>query len=477
ATAADDQGALRVTLRDGELRVANTGAVLDAAGVTGLASLRASAKPEGAFGRFGVGFAAVLAVTDQPRVVSLSGGVEFSAARTRDALGISTEDVPVLRLPWPVAAEEPAVPRGYTTEVRLPLRDGIDGDSLLAGLLDQVPDVLLAFPALDTIDMAGDRWGRSVTGADVVELSGPGGASQRWLTHADPGSGYRWALPLDGAGRPEPLTADLLHAPTPTDEWLSLPVRLIASLPIQPSRRRVRPGERLNAALRHAAHGYVELLRRAPHEYRLSLVPPPELPRSEVDATLRDELATRLRDGAWLPCADGAVTSPAGASVLAPASPRLVTLLTDIVPGLLDASMCGDAAVATLVPLGARRVDIATVVDELSGIERTVSWWHDCYDVLLALLDAREVTVDDLGALPVPLADGRTVAGPRNSLIPDVAAPALDTLVAAGVVGLRLLHAEADHPLLRRLGAREVGAAELLTEPVVGEAVRASMAD
>src|SRR5699024_1351309 len=141
------------------------------------------------------------------------------------------------------------------------------------------------------------------------------------------------------------------------------------------------------------------------------------------------------------------------------------------------ASIFEDAAVATMVPLGARRVDITTVVDKLSGIERTVSWWHDNYEVLLALLDACEVSVDDLGALPVPLADGRTVAGPRNSLIPDVAAPALDTLVAAGVVGLRLLHAEADHPLLRRLGAREVGAAELLTEPVVGEAVRASMAD
>src|SRR5699024_4605664 len=144
---------------------------------------------------------------------------------------------------------------------------------------------------------------------------------------------------------------------------------------------------------------------------------------------------------------------------------------------LLAESMCGENAAATLVPLGARRLDAATVVDGLAGIERTVSWWQDCYDVLLSLLDAREVTVDELGALPVPLADGRTVAGPRHSLIPEVAAPVLDTLVAAGVVGLRLLHAEIDHPLLRRLGAREVGAAELLTEPVVGEAVRASMAD
>src|SRR5699024_3333818 len=176
---------------------------LDATGVSGLASLRASAKPEGALGRFGVGFAAVLAVTDHPKIVSTSGGVEFSATRTRNALGTGTGDVPVLRLPWPLAADEPAVPRGYETEVRLPLRDGVDGDSLLTGLLDQVPDVLLAFPALDTIDVAGSRWSRSVSADGVVELSGPDGALQRWLTHTASGAEYRWALPLDVAGRPE----------------------------------------------------------------------------------------------------------------------------------------------------------------------------------------------------------------------------------------------------------------------------------
>ena len=55
-----------------ELRVANTGAPLDAAGVTALAALRASAKRDDAVsvGRFGVGFAAVLALSDAPRVVT-----------------------------------------------------------------------------------------------------------------------------------------------------------------------------------------------------------------------------------------------------------------------------------------------------------------------------------------------------------------------------------------------------------------------
>src|SRR4051794_22778627 len=88
ADAAGSDGRLRVTVVDGELRIANTGAPLDAAGVTALASLRASAKRDdaGSVGRFGVGFAAVLAVSAAPRVVSTGGGVAFSAARTAEAI-------------------------------------------------------------------------------------------------------------------------------------------------------------------------------------------------------------------------------------------------------------------------------------------------------------------------------------------------------------------------------------------------------
>src|SRR3954471_14975373 len=79
-------GRLRLELSGETLRAANTGAPLDAAGVLGLATLRASGKRDevGTVGRFGVGFAAVLAVSDEPALVSTTGGVRFSAARTRD---------------------------------------------------------------------------------------------------------------------------------------------------------------------------------------------------------------------------------------------------------------------------------------------------------------------------------------------------------------------------------------------------------
>src|SRR3954463_2891234 len=80
-------GRLRLELSGDTLRAANTGAPLDADGVQGLATLRASAKRDdaGTVGRFGVGFAAVLAVSDEPTVVSTEGGVRFSADRTRGA--------------------------------------------------------------------------------------------------------------------------------------------------------------------------------------------------------------------------------------------------------------------------------------------------------------------------------------------------------------------------------------------------------
>ncbi|HVT68984.1 MAG TPA: hypothetical protein VHF26_14635, partial [Trebonia sp.] len=125
-------GRLRLTLRDAVLVAANTGAPLDAAGVEALSTLRASSKRDGGggaggdsadrdrragggtVGRFGVGFAAVVAVSDSPRIHSASGSVGWSRSRTRnlvrgipalaDELAARSGHVPVLRLPFADAA-------------------------------------------------------------------------------------------------------------------------------------------------------------------------------------------------------------------------------------------------------------------------------------------------------------------------------------------------------------------------------------
>src|SRR4051812_37324394 len=85
ATAAGVSGRMRFALTSDALVVANVGAPLDADGVEALSTLRASSKRDAAdaVGRFGVGFAAVLAVCDEPIVQSRTGGVRWSLAEAR----------------------------------------------------------------------------------------------------------------------------------------------------------------------------------------------------------------------------------------------------------------------------------------------------------------------------------------------------------------------------------------------------------
>ncbi|MGH3833355.1 MAG: sacsin N-terminal ATP-binding-like domain-containing protein, partial [Pseudonocardiaceae bacterium] len=254
-------GHLKVTVEAGELRAANTGVPLDRAGVAALAALRASAKRAGdSVGRFGVGFAAVLGVTDAPRVLSRTGGVEFSARRTTRELAGDPElcaelarrggRPPVLRLVWPAAG---GVPAGFDTEVRLPLRAGIDPIALLAVFAEEAADLLLALPWLHRIDI-GDRVLRR-EGEDPV-LVHDGVGLRRWrvvrragllpaAALAGLGPEARgewslcWALPVGPDGAPLPLVGEVLHAPTPTEERLTLPARLIATVPVDSARRHV----------------------------------------------------------------------------------------------------------------------------------------------------------------------------------------------------------------------------------------------
>ncbi|WP_432561215.1 sacsin N-terminal ATP-binding-like domain-containing protein [Kineococcus sp. SYSU DK003] len=227
------QGRLRLTLREdpdggpGRLLAANTGAPLSAAGVQALASLRASAKrdpDQPSVGRFGVGFAAVLAVTDDPALRSATGTVRFSRAdsaelvRTAGSAGATAElaardgHVAALRLPFP-APHAPAVPAGYDTVVDLPLRDAAARtlvEALLADLLAGTGDVLLlALPALTEIvvDLPGRPAQRIADLADrwrVLRRTGrfaPADLADRGVEdRRRPGWTLTWALPVGGSG-------------------------------------------------------------------------------------------------------------------------------------------------------------------------------------------------------------------------------------------------------------------------------------
>ncbi|WP_433786062.1 sacsin N-terminal ATP-binding-like domain-containing protein [Actinomycetospora sp. CA-101289] len=510
---------LRVRIVDGAVHVAGAGVPLDADGVAALASLRASAKRDGGgVGRFGVGFAAVTAISDAPRVVTRRGdgtvaGVAFDRARTAAAVAeagpgaaeeLARRDgaAPVLRLVWPTGPDEPAPPAGTDTEVRLPLRAGLDPAALLAAAAAQAEDLLLALPPLHAVDLPDGVVARTAEGEGTVRVG-----TRRWHVHhvegaipaellatlavedrARPAWRATWAVPADGpplgSGHP-----DVLHAPTPTDERTTLPARLLAAVPLDPDRRHVRPGPVTDHVLAAAAAAYPDLVRARPPRERAALVPRPALPGSAVDAALRDGVLAALRTAAWLPAAGGgAAVAPAGAQVLDldPAGPpdvlaALGERLAPVLPGLVDSRLAGPADAGALAAVGVARVGAAGLVDALAGLERPVTWWRAllaCLAALPALTGARE----ELGALPVPLADGRVVLGAREVLLPGGDTAVAELLAAAAVPGLRVAAPGLDddpavRTLLLGLGARALEGSALLADAALREAVERSEDD
>ncbi|MEU4795377.1 molecular chaperone Hsp90 [Streptomyces sp. NPDC023327] len=512
-------GRLALTLRDGVLAAANRGAPLDAAGVESLATLRASAKREDgpaqqghSVGRFGVGFAAVLAVSDEPAVVGRTGGVRWSLSEARELAaetarfspGLGDEirrrdgHVPLLRLPL---AAEGTAPEGYDTVVILPLRDAAAED-LVARLLDGIDDaLLLALPGLAEVTVQTPDGAtrtlrrRAEAPYTVVEDSRDG--TTRWRIAERQGPldpallkdrpveerlrphwSVTWAVPADHAGAPaRPRTTPVLHAPTPSDEPLGLPALLIASFPLDTARRHAAPGPLTDFLVQRAADAYVELLTawRPVAEEIIGLVPGP-LGQSELDGALRQAVLERLPRAAFLPPALPRrgededelpeALRPRDAEVVEGAGADTVRVLAEVLPSLLPAGLERRAELRTL---GVARVPLTEAVDRLAGLEKEPGWWRRLYDALAG------VDPDRLSGLPVPLADGRTTIGPRQVLLP---APGDERDPASlARLGLKVAHPDAVHPLLEKLGALPATPRAVLTTPQVRAAVAASLDD
>ena len=491
---ADDMGAV--------LLAANTGSPLDAAGVASLASLRASAKRAddavpGLVGRFGVGFAAVRAVSDDVTVLSTSGGVRFSAAQTTELLAAAAAAVPALaeevrrregslpalRLPMPAAGRPP---EGYDTAVVLRLRDEHAVSEVRELLADVDDTLLLALPGLAEIVVEDDlpdggarrladverRWTIATgTGELVPALLADRPVEERaartWRV--------TWALPRDG--RPVP---GVVHAPTPTDEPCSLPALLVATLPLDPSRRHVVPGAVADAVLDQAADVYARLAARVADEGGDPLVLVPSgWVAGALDGRLRERVVERLARTPLLapaPTPGGARAGDEPALVppwravgldgAAGQDAGVLAALAGRVAGLVVLPPGRQAAARTL---GVELRPVADLVEELGTVPDED--WRVLYDGLAGLAGADR---EALAALPVPLADGRVVRGARGlvQLAPDLAdrvgADAVRTLARWG---LRVVDPVAAHPLLARLGADEPDAVGLLGHPAVRAAV------
>jgi len=508
-------GRLRLTLRDGVLCAANTGSPLDAAGVESLSTLRASAKRDAgdsAVGRFGVGFAAVVAVTDEPALVGRHGGVRWSLAEARELAdetarhspGLGTEirrrdgHIPLLRLPFAAVG---SAPDSYDTVVILPLRDTAAED-LAERLLNAVDDaLLLALPGLaEVVIEVGDGAPRTLTRrgdrADTVVDDTRDGTT-RWRTvsaHGElakelladrpveerlrPHWSVTWAVPVDADGTPaRPRTSPVVHAPTPSDEPLGVPALLIASLPLDTTRRHAAPGPLTDFVVERAADAYVELLAawRPVTAGIIDLVPGP-LGKGELDGTLRQAILDRLPRTSFLPPAVEPPTDdselpeslrPRDAEVVEGAGADTVRVLAEVLPTLLPAGLERRVELRTL---GVARVPLTDAIDRLAGLEKAPAWWRRLYDSLAG------VDPDRLSGLPVPLADGRTTIGPRQVLLPTPDSAHVEPEVLARL-GLKVAHPDAAHPLLEKLGALPATPRAVLTTPQVRAAVAASLDD
>ncbi|WP_169948430.1 sacsin N-terminal ATP-binding-like domain-containing protein [Microbispora sp. H11081] len=487
-------GRLRLTLADGVLLAANVGAPIDETGVEGLSTLRVSGKKgeAGAAGRFGVGFAAVVSVTDAPSIASrATGGVRWSreesaalvAGRPELAAELAGREghVPLLRLPF--SDDSLDVPEGFDTVVRLPLRDQAAEQAVRRMLEEAGPALPLSMPALETVEIEVDGRTREISadGWHVVSESGTFTPEQVAELFADrpteerarPYWEVRWAVPV---GRRSDVPR-VVHAPTPSDEPLDLPALLIASLPMTTDRRHVAPGPLTDFLVARAAEAYVRLLRELPATPALLDLVPGLMGKGALDAAIRRKIVEALPDTPLLPSltdggaqADGVI--PGNEARAVEGSAEFLALIAGIVPGLLPAGWASRHP--ALTTLGVRRVDLADVVDMLTGEaveDKDPSWWRSLYEVLPA---------DDLeavGAVAVPLADGRLVRGPRGTLVLSAEGSADSSVDPAllAPLGLRIVHPDAAHPLLLRLGAAEATPRTVLEDPLTHAAVSESL--
>ncbi|MFB8001959.1 sacsin N-terminal ATP-binding-like domain-containing protein [Nocardia sp. NPDC056000] len=151
---------------------------------------------------------------------------------------------------------------------------------------------------------------------------------------------------------------------------------------------------------------------------------------------------------------------PRRASVFPGATPELARLLAEIVGPLVIPELSGRAGSDALAALDVHRIGLARIAELSSSLERPAQWWYSLYDALEPfVLDP--LSVEELGALSVPLADGRLVTGPRTVVLD------LQLENAIPVHWARLVHPEAAHELLGRLGARAATPEDLLNDPAL----------
>jgi hypothetical protein len=269
----------------------------------------------------------------------------------------------------------------------------------------------------------------------------------------------------------------VVHAPTPTDEPLTLPALLVAPLPLDPTRRHVAPGPLRDALLDRAASAYADLVRGMPLTPALLDLVPVSIAAGAIDGELRARILPALREVPFLASSASVETGvstaeadirmrPTNAVMLDDAglasNDELGAVLAPVLPDLLPAAWARRNPTA-LTALGIRRLPLGALIDDLATLEREPAWWHRLY---AALADAG-ISSELLAGLPVPLAAGGLARSARGLLMPG-------EFGDLSVLGLRTIHADAAHPMLLRLGAVDAEPRAVLSDDHVRAAVENS---
>ncbi len=285
------QGRCEVLLTDHTLYVANSGEPLTEQGVDTLMAAHLSSKRDEQIGRFGLGFKAVLAVTDTPKIYSRSGSLGFDRAWSRDQLSADIPGrphYPAARLaqsldPLEARREDPVL-RGLmawaTTVVVLP---HLMNRAMIAKSLKGFPAEFLLFSQhvtqLDLEDRPGDVARRITLGRDddgLLRLD-DAGKKTTWVvasrSHAPSGEALRdggyqasrdvidltWAAPVSGVAH----RVGSCWAYFPTEELTTLSGIVNAPWKLNDDRSKLLPGPFNDELLTEVLPGLVSSSLRA----------------------------------------------------------------------------------------------------------------------------------------------------------------------------------------------------------------------
>lgn len=380
------------------LLVANQGVPFNAERTDSLLQLGDSSKAADraehhTIGYKGIGFSAVLEITDQPQIISESTSFCFHrhAARERvgQVLGTEPRAVPMRYFPFPLeqddlendaAAVQDLLDGGAVTVIRLPLLSAQKAREVKAELQSGLrPETLLFMPHLQRLSLAtpdtttkwSRRAGHRVAPGQVQHLREEAGTTRSWLVASkavaldraavvaldDPlWASVRRATVSVGVpwrdGKPDPDRGDQpMHVYFPTDDRLGRPLLVHGDFYVQSNRRRITSAGRGADVSRSIAAAAADLtgdlaVALVGHGNALLRTLAPSGPTDGFGAVLAELIDARLRERRILRPADG--SAPVAAAglrrVVADLSERHLAALVDVLSPRDDILRAGDDA-------------------------------------------------------------------------------------------------------------------------------------